>query len=50
MGGNVGHSYLDSVEMFNPKNNTWSILTASMNLGRSNAAVAVIDKPSWFIS
>lgn len=48
MGGDDGASNLASIEIYNPNTNTWSMLTASMNIGRSYAGVVVIDKPPHF--
>lgn len=46
VGGDDGTSNLASVEVYNPKTNTWSMLPASMSIGRSYAGVVIIDKPS----
>jgi len=48
VGGDDGASNLASIEIYNPNSNTWSMLTTSMNIGRSYAGVVVIDKPSHF--
>jgi len=48
VGGDDGASNLASIEIYNPNTNTWSMLTASMNIGRSYAGVVVIDKPPHF--
>lgn len=48
VGGDDGASNLSSVEIYNPNTNSWSILSTSMNIGRSYAGVAVIDKPPHF--
>lgn len=48
VGGDDGASNLASIEIYNPNTNTWSMLTTSMNIGRSYAGVVVIDKPSHF--
>lgn len=50
VGGDDGASNLASIEIYNPNTNTWSMLTASMNIGRSYAGVVVIDKPPHFNS
>lgn len=48
VGGDDGASNLASIEIYNPNTNSWSMLTASMNIGRSYAGVVVIDKPPHF--
>jgi len=48
VGGDDGASNLPSVEIYNPNTNTWSMLTTSMNIGRSYSGVVVIDKPLHF--
>lgn len=45
VGGDDGTSNLASVEVYNPKTDSWSMLSSSMGIGRSYAGVAVIDKP-----
>ena len=45
IGGDDGSSNLSSVEFYNPKTDTWTILSSSMTTGRSYAGVCVIDKP-----
>ena len=45
IGGDDGSSNLSSVEFYNPKTDTWTILSSSMATGRSYAGVCVIDKP-----
>ena len=45
VGGDDGSSNLGSVEVYDPKSNTWTLLSSSMMTGRSYAGVAVIDKP-----
>ena len=47
IGGDDGTSNLASVEMYNPKTDTWVVLAANMTIGRSYTGVAVIDKPSF---
>ena len=47
IGGDDGTSNLASVEMYNPKTDTWSVLAANMTIGRSYTGVCVIDKPSF---
>jgi len=45
VGGDDGSANLSSVEVYNPKSDTWSMLPAAMGTGRSYAGVAIIDKP-----
>jgi len=45
VGGDDGSSNLSSVEFYNPKSDTWTILTSSLTIGRSYAGLAVIDTP-----
>ena len=45
IGGDDGSSNLQSVEVYNRKTNVWTILDASMTMGRSYTGVCVIDKP-----
>ena len=45
IGGDDGSSNLGSVEYYNPKTDTWTLLPSSMTTGRSYAGVCVIDKP-----
>ena len=45
VGGDDGTSNLSSVEVYNPKTNSWCMLTSSMGIGRSYAGVVIIDKP-----
>jgi len=45
VGGDDGTSNLASVEVYNPKTDSWSMLPSSMGIGRSYAGVAIIDKP-----
>lgn len=47
VGGDDGSSNLASVEVYNPKSDSWSMLPSSMGIGRSYAGVAIIDKPMW---
>lgn len=46
IGGEDGQSNLSSVEVYDPKVNRWSILTQGMQLRRSYAGVAIVDK-TW---
>lgn len=46
VGGDDGASNLASVEVYNPKTDTWSMLPSFMSIGRSYAGVAIIDKPT----
>ena len=45
IGGDDGSSNLGSVEYYNPKLDTWTVLSSAMTTGRSYAGVTVIDKP-----
>lgn len=45
VGGDDGSANLASVEVYNPKTDSWSMLPSSMGIGRSYAGVAIIDKP-----
>ena len=47
VGGDDGSSNLGSVEVYNPKLDTWTLLPCAMMTGRSYAGVAIIDKPLW---
>lgn len=47
VGGDDGSSNLGTVECYDPKSNTWTLLTCSMMTGRSYAGVTVIDRPSY---
>jgi len=53
MGGtDKDETYLDSLEIYNPKTNTWKLMESSLNyvgLIQINAGV-VIDGPSHFIT
>lgn len=42
VGGDDGSSNLVSVEIFNPKTDSWSMMPSCMSIGRSYAGVAVI--------
>ena len=46
VGGDDGSSNLVSVEYYNPRTDTWTFLPTCMTIGRSYAAVAIIDKPT----
>ena len=48
VGGDDGTSNLSSVEMYNPKTDTWTLLKAAMGIGRSYTGVCVIEKPESF--
>lgn len=47
VGGDDGTSNLSSVEVYNPEQDTWTLLPAHMGIGRSYAGVAIIDKPGF---
>jgi len=44
MGGNDGSTYLDSVEIYDPKTNTWSIGSSSKFICQMSCGI-VVDKP-----
>ena len=44
VGGDDGISSLSSVEYYNPKNDSWTLLNSGMNVGRSYAGVCVINR------
>lgn len=44
VGGDDGSSNLVSVEVYNPKTDSWSMLPSCMAIGRSYAGVAIINK------
>jgi len=44
IGGDDGSTNLNSVESYDPKSNTWTLLPMVMTTGRSYAGVAVVDK------
>ncbi|KAL4714324.1 hypothetical protein ACJJTC_009676 [Scirpophaga incertulas] len=46
VGGDDGTTNLDTVEVFDPATETWSILPERMSVGRSYAGVAVLDWPA----
>jgi len=43
-----GASNLDSAECYNLKTNTWTMITASMNIARSFVGAIAIDVPQYF--
>jgi len=45
VGGDDGSSNLSSVECYNPKSDSWTMLASSLAIGRSYAGVSVIDRP-----
>ena len=47
VGGDDGSSNLSSVECYNPKSDTWTMLPSSLTIGRSYAGVSVIVRPIW---
>ncbi|XP_050060400.1 kelch-like protein 2 [Aphis gossypii] len=47
LGGSHEFSYLDSLEIYNPKTNTWSIETLSKGVGEIFDGI-VIDRPTPF--
>jgi len=49
VGGDDGSSNLHSVEYYNPSSDTWSLISTTMEIGRSYAGVAVIDRPKFFL-
>lgn len=44
VGGDDGSTNLNSVECYDPKSNSWTIINVSMTTGRSYAGVAIVDK------
>jgi hypothetical protein len=38
-------SHLNSVEIYSPKTDIWSVSPSTLNIGRSYTGVCVIDKP-----
>ena len=44
VGGDDGSCNLVSVEYYNPRTDSWTLLPTTMSTGRSYAGVAVIDK------
>lgn len=46
VGGDDGTTNLNSVEVYDPTANTWSMLPACMGIGRSYAGIAIINRPS----
>ena len=44
VGGDDGAMTLKTVEVYNPKTDTWTLLPSTMSTGRSYAGVAVIDR------
>jgi hypothetical protein len=48
VGGDDGTCNLSSVEVYDPKTDTWKLLSSSLVMGRSYAGVAVIDKPNSY--
>ena len=45
VGGDDGFCNLVSVEFYNPRDDTWTLLETTMSTGRSYAGVAVV---AWF--
>jgi len=45
VGGDDGSSNLSSVEYYNPKSDSWTMLSSCLVIGRSYAGVCVIDRP-----
>lgn len=46
VGGDDGAANLNTVEVFDPATDAWTMLTASMSVGRSYAGVAVVERPA----
>lgn len=44
VGGDDGAANLASVEVFDPATDTWTLLAATMSIGRSYAGVAVLEQ------
>ena len=45
VGGDDGSCNLSSVEMFDPAANAWYMLSGSLQIGRSYAAITAIERP-----
>ena len=45
VGGSDGTGPLNSVEVYNPATDSWSMLPASMDTGRNGPGIALIDRP-----
>ena len=45
VGGDDGSCNLNSVEMFDPHANAWYMLSGSLQVGRSYAAITAIERP-----
>lgn len=48
IGGDDGTCNLASGEVYDPKADSWSLLSSSMVVGRSYAGCAVVDKPAGY--
>jgi len=48
VGGDIITSIIDGVEFYNPNTNSWTMVTASMNVARTLAGVVTIDRPPYF--
>ena len=49
VGGHDGKVYLNSSEMYNPKNDTWEMVS-SMSVSRAGAGVVTLDTISFSLS
>ncbi|CAI6370262.1 unnamed protein product [Macrosiphum euphorbiae] len=48
IGGDDGTSTFDSVESYNPKTKTWTMVTTSLNNARTAAGIVAIERPRNF--
>jgi len=48
VGGDIITSIMNSVEFYNPITNSWTMVTAAMNVARTFAGAVTIDKPPYF--
>lgn len=48
VGGRDKNSFFDSVEVYNPITNSWTMLGTSMNIARHSAGVVTIGRPFHF--
>ncbi|XP_029341664.1 kelch-like protein 2 [Acyrthosiphon pisum] len=48
VGGYDGTSSLNSVEFYNPRTNTWTMVTVPMKDARTSARVVAINRPRLF--
>lgn len=46
--GNDEDNFLHSTECYNPNTNTWTVVTASMNVDRITVGAVTINRPQHF--